>query len=461
MNALKTTSIDGFATCTLPASAGDQLTRLDQVAALLSGKSNLQHTHSLDDIVNEPAKLGLRINGILCNTPDFNWYLNSTTGILSGRSRLKPGGGIVSTADGLAVNVDDLDLPVPIVSVDDIPDFINGVHARLIEEISDTNTIYWQRGDAVLSANVRLNSVGGILQDGDGLKLRFGTGVNDVARGNHGHSQLHNPVTLPPSPSSTLSISINGQVFSAEVRISGVGGLKVYADGLGADFGPGENQIARGASVLPGSDHAPVTTANSYSISLGVDDNQVLSAQAKIDPSPSAGFGRLSIGTAGLRMILGSGSDVAASGDHVHNYATTSTAGFMSPQDKQRLNAILSGEGGLTPENCSFTREAALLSGNRLLGHYRFDEDVELVSAQIYALNPQINTPLRLEVAGVLTADEMILISGPPNIEQLVTGTFSRVIPAGSEIRWRILGHAVPGNAATMASLTAQIIRSS
>jgi hypothetical protein len=153
-----------------------------------------------------------------------------------------------------------------------------------------------------------------------------------VARGNHGHAQLHNAVTVVDS--NTVDFTLAVQQITATVRLAPSAGLiEIPTSGIGADFGPGHQQVARGDHVHA-NDHLPVTTANSPSLALSVDANQVLSGTVRPDPNPPPGGGRIIGGGSGVFVDLGSGTQQAAPGVHGHAVATTGSDGFMSATDK-------------------------------------------------------------------------------------------------------------------------------
>ena len=53
---------------------------------------------------------------------------------------------------------------------------------------------------------VKLKASGGLLSTAAGLEVEFGSGVNQAARGNHTHAQLHDALTKLDSESIVFSL---------------------------------------------------------------------------------------------------------------------------------------------------------------------------------------------------------------------------------------------------------------
>lgn len=418
---------------TLPASANTHPVRKGELDILLSGVSRAGHTHLLEDLTDW-ENLAPYVGAILLDTPSLEW--REAGGFISGAVRLEPGGGIEEGASGLRVALTGLAAPlVHTHLVADITDFNAQLPTRLLPLLSGTNTISWTGNAGSVASSVRLKTNGGLLADGNGIYVDLGSGATQAAPGNHTHVQLHDAVTLL-SGSDTLDITLTGQQLGGEVKLDPLGGLTVLLSGVGANFGTGHNQIARGDHTHAG-DHAAVTVTNTASLRL-VLAGQHLSGSVPVDEAPGADRGRLGIGGSGLYVRLGMGANDAAAGNHVHTPATTSADGFLSAVDKAKLD-LLTGGIVSVQTNAHFTRENPAVVGEYLLGTYDWQTRVYLASASARALCGTVNTTLELEVDGVLTGRTVLLPSGaaltPVEVEQSL---FNLMVEPGSAIRWKI-----------------------
>lgn len=337
MNKLSTIQVTGKVSATQAASDPTDYIRNQEFSLALSGVAPRSHTHTASQITDLKDALGELLVEVLADTDTVGLVLSS--GTLSGFNvRLKANGGLLADAQGLYLDTTQVSVPGHTHNVSDIVDFADGVRTQTSALLLNSASIEWVKGDAGFSGVVRTKTNDGILIDPtDGLYLDFGTGANQVARGNHTHTQLHDPLTL--APSATLSLSLNNQQLSAEVLLAALGGLLVNS-GLAVDFGAGQNQAARGDHTHPGLGGASLNVANTDSLSLFLDDSNLLSGVVRLDAAPSFGRGRISSGSAGLYVVLGVTSDVAAAGNHGHNTATDSSDGFMSAADKTKLDSL-------------------------------------------------------------------------------------------------------------------------
>lgn len=222
--------------------------------------------------------------------------------------------------------------------VADLTDFAVGVAAQLPNDLVDTPTLDWSAPSGVMVGQVRLKPTGALRFDGEGVLVDLGTAHTQAAAGDHTHSQLHNPVTL--GSSITIDLTLAGQQLAGEVRLAALGGLRADNSGVSADFGTGHNQVARGDHTHA-NDHSPVTVSDSLSIDLMIGSNQELSGVVRLDPAPSSNRGKLGVGSAGLYVGLGTTADSAAAGNHGHAVVTALAPGFMSSQDKIKLDGIV------------------------------------------------------------------------------------------------------------------------
>ncbi len=120
--------------------------------------------------------------------------------------------------------------------------------------------------------------------------------------------------------------------------------------------------------------------------------------------------------------------------------------------------------GGTTPlaneeQTVGFFRENALVVGEYLLGHYRWDRDVKLNSARVIAYAPQ-GTPnvLTLEVDGLLQSSQLTIPVGTKNTEVTASLDLAGLpVAMGKAVRWKITAGPSPAQAAWVAALMMQV----
>lgn len=147
----------------------------------------------------------------------------------------------------------------------EVTGFGSGVQAYLAGHVESSDTIEGVVTEDDVTFNVRLKTDGGLESDGDGVGVDFGSGVGGVARASHTHSQLHDPITVADTAS--VALALDGQELSASVVLDVNGGLEAGAGGVGLSFGIGVNDAARGnhghAQL-----HDPVGVIDTASINL-------------------------------------------------------------------------------------------------------------------------------------------------------------------------------------------------
>jgi hypothetical protein len=100
---------------------------------------------------------------------------------------------------------------------------------------------------------------------------------------------------------------------------------------------------------LDGSLSLEVESSSSLQLFLASDgSNEVLSGVVRLDPAPSSARGQLGTSGAGLYVKLGTTADMAAAGNHMHPDATQSVSGFLSAEDKTKLDGLTGNGGSLT-----------------------------------------------------------------------------------------------------------------
>ena len=91
--------------------------------------------------------------------------------------------------------------------------------------------------------------------------------------------------------------------------------------------------------------HAAAAVLNQdWSITVTVNGQQfTLALNVVTSANVAAGQGLLGVGQNGVYVVLGTGANQAAAGNHTHPDATEQTDGFMAAADKQKLDGIEEG----------------------------------------------------------------------------------------------------------------------
>jgi len=454
----------GRASASEAAQAATDLVQLQQVSALFSGLAPLGHEHPAGDITGLPAELLALLDAILADSESAEWILSSDVRV---SVRLKANGGVLSGPEGLYLHSGIAALAGHLHSAADITNFYAATKAVNADLLDASDTVEWTIVGDSFKAVVRLKANGGLQADAGGVSCVFGSGTNEVARGDHTHPQLHNPVTAQASQ--TIEIEINDQVLSLELKLAPLGGLVVGPSGVGVDFGAGANQVARG-NHTHAQLHDPVTTGNTPSLTLGINAGQLLSGIVRTAAAPPAGRGKIVVTDEGLVTVLGTGADEAAPGNHGHDAATPSADGFLSAADKQILDDLAAAaalpadsfrketltvalESPVTTVGCSYYREETLIVGEYLLGSHDWACGVTILSARVTSLAPT-GTPvvLTLEVNGVLTAQTLTIPAGSGEV--VASAAYNVAVPPGQVVRWKVTSAPDPENSAWKVFLT-------
>jgi hypothetical protein len=433
MAELSILNVLGAASGSQDASLPNQFVRFSQLALLYSGVSLKNHTHTASQITDFSAAVAAILGAY-----DFP---NDVV--------LSPGGGIVEAVDGLRVDSGVVSFIGHSHVAADVTDFDTAIFATLQNQLVNTSSIHWGFNGSQWSGVVQVAPSGGLRLTQNGVDADFGTGTNQVARGDHTHALLHNPLTL--AASNTLAMSLATQQLTAEVKLKTGGGIIYDGDGLKLDSGVINPVVET---------HDPVTVVNSIGLRLWISEDQVLSGLPVIDPSPGAGFGKLALNGAGLVVVLGDGADEAAAGDHGHTVATTSEDGFMSSADKLRLDGLAEGIVSVQT-NAPFFREAPAIANEYLLGKYAWQTAVYLRNAKVTALAGLQNTVLELELNGTLTGRQVTLPSGVANsVVSVEQDLFDVPVTAGQSMRWKVISAAAPEDAHYQIGLTLAMVAS-
>lgn len=342
MATLTSTLVNGKVTQTVAASAAQDVVRLGELQTMLGGFMPLGQPVPASRVTGlGPAVLQLLATELEASNT-VGLLLNS--GALSGFNVvLQPGGGLLQSSLGLALDFTKVLSPGVNFQCSDIADFASGVNTVLAGALQDSDSVDWLAQSGVFTANVNVSPNGALRLDGNGLAVNLGPVLADngsadqAAPGNHTHSLLHNPLTL--GHSSTLTLTLNGQQLSTEVLLAALGGLTATASGVAVNFGTGHNQVARG-DILAGALGEPLTVVSTATLALALSAGNVLSGVVRCDPAPPAGTAPLSVGANGLYLQLGTTATTSAAGNHSHNVATEDSNGFMSATDKAKLDGL-------------------------------------------------------------------------------------------------------------------------
>jgi hypothetical protein len=120
----------------------------------------------------------------------------------------------------------------------------------------------------------------------------------------------------------------------------------------------------------------------------------------------------------------------------------------------ERWQSTAEGSGGTVPglpvnsagNVVGFFREDGLDVGDYLLGHYRWAANITLTKAKVIARASQVTaTVLELEEGGVLTGLQLTIPIGTIGTEVTAELTLARVVPAHTELRWKVVSGPVSG----------------
>jgi len=192
-----------------PATLPNHLVRLDQMQAAISSGVDAGHTHTSSQITDFAEATADQVAALIQDSHTVRWNYDDPGGELSAAVALKPGGGLTSDSDGLSTS--------GVASE-------NHTHSGLHDPVTlgtSTSIEFTLAGPGgqVLAGEVKLSGDSGLIIEGDGLQVDFGSGVNQVARGNHGHVGLHNKVTVQASTTLTPTIVDGDQKISGDVKM--------------------------------------------------------------------------------------------------------------------------------------------------------------------------------------------------------------------------------------------------
>lgn len=330
----------------------------------------------------------------------------------------------------------------------DVIDFDDRVYFGLSQSFINSWTLRfdWDPANNLASGTVRLKNGGGLLSDPSGIYINLGSGTEQAARGDHTHSQLHDPVTV--GSGTAIVMSINGQQLSAILRIPADAALDVYPTGLKVRFGVTANDAAQGNHTHTQL-HDPVSIGATVGFNLGINAAQQLSGTITFDPAITGGRARIDASGSGIYTVTGSGTGQAAAGDHGHAVATSLQDGFLSKQDKIKIDTL---SGALaTRDHLSMYLDGngvALLSGTRgyavapwsgtIDGWYLFADNEGLsgtLSIDIYR-DAYLSFPPNL--ADRICGSEKPAVAGTKQARDTDLTTWSRIVTRGDVLSFNV-----------------------
>lgn len=332
-----------------------------------------------------------------------------------------------------------------------------GVLAVVDPWLIDGEVIEWEEGLGTRQPVLRLAPSGGLTTGPAGL----GVDLERVAPVDHTHWQFHDPLTVADTPSVALTLA--GQALSAAVRRRPLGGLVEEADGLGVDFGTGANQVARGDHTHSGTGHPAATGATSNSLALVVDYTaQVIYGAVRRAANPPGGIEILETAD-GLYVPAGPSGTQAALGNHTHGTASLTQPGFLSAADYQLLRDLEAVSYIKRPETEAITtwhQEAPLDPSGTLPGIRQWSRPVRLRAATATARTGTIPgaTQLGLFWEGMDTGKRLTLATGTAGQEVSATVSLLEVaVPPNTPLRWQVVsGPALSADQHRMADIALQ-----
>lgn len=315
---------------TLPLAPGGGLQYMAGGLGVNSGVvSFVGHKHVASDITDLPVALAALLLGDLSSSGTVTV---SGTGPFSFNVRMAPAGGLTSSPAGLAVDLGPSHTQAA---------YGDHTHAQLHDPLTlgSMNSISGTLSGQRLSMEVIPVPGGGLLVTPSGVQVDFSV----VQR--MGSSSGTQSITTLNTP--TLRLTLQNNVLSGVVPLdaappSGTGGRIVAgANGLRVDLGPAGNQAAPGNHVhaaatelvdgfFPASDKTRLDTlwgaaapsgvqvASTQTLRLGM-TGTVISGTVLYNTNPLFGKGAMGSDANGLYVVLGSGSNMAAAGNHLHD----------------------------------------------------------------------------------------------------------------------------------------------
>lgn len=334
-------------------------------------------------------------------------------------------------------------------AAEDVTGLQSGIQTHLGSVLASTNTVVPTVSDESVSFDLRVNPLGALTSDGDGLRVAVGMASGLVAPGDHTHPTLHDPVTVVPGYG--IALAMDEQELSAEVVLAPNGGLALGGSGLGVSFGTGATDVAAGNHTHAGM-HAAVTVIDTASVAFAL-TGQELTAAVRFDPDPDGG---VPLAESADGVYAPTGPSGVAPYEHTHGNASTSTAGFLSAFDKDSLDTVADLRAMEIP--IGFRRERPLVVGERLDGQCRFSRAMKISRLDCTALAPESNTRIVLEVDGNATDVGITIPAGPSGVEVTAQSDVSNY-QAGVDAtcRWLVSSGPSSGVAAAAVALNMNV----
>lgn len=209
-----------------------------------SGVSRAGHTHVSAEVTDLAAGVLATMATILEDSASVTWMPSGTAWLASVRP--KASGGLVVTADGVAIDFGTSHVQVPYGDHTH-----SGIHPAAT--ITSNGSLAVAQSGQDFTVTVQMAGAGGLLLGPSGVGLDFGTGATQAARGNHTHGQLHAALTAQGDASLALGVG-SDQVLSGTVRVdpapgAGYGKIAKGAGGLKVALGTAADTAAEGDHV--------------------------------------------------------------------------------------------------------------------------------------------------------------------------------------------------------------------
>jgi hypothetical protein len=138
--------------------------------------------------------------------------------------------------------------------------------------------------------------------------------------------------------------------------------------------------------------------------------------------------------------VTGRASDLNSDGPRQHNNAQSYRAETFVPDGGTGAANIFTPIATTGAEQVvGFFGENPVLEDAYLLGHYRWSANKRITAARWACLSPTAETVLGLELNGILSGDTITIPAGVANTDAHGEVTLNRLVPLGTEVRWRVV----------------------
>lgn len=175
------------------------------------------------------------------------------------------------------------------------------------------------------------------------------------------------------------------------------------------------------AAINAIANHAAVTKLDTTSVTLTLAGQQISAAVRLKSASFTATEGQVLATADGLVVVLGTGANQAAAGNHTHSTATAGAAGFMSAADKAKLDGVAAGATALSLDGSGSAGTAARSD------HTHSDLSASISGLTTSLAGKQASDPTLTAIAGVTTAaDKLIYFTGVDVAASATLTSFAR-----------------------------------